>query len=248
MTSVIVKDLPKTGGLETANLYIKDAVVFYAAVHEPKRKYQSEDREYSATVFVDEETKDKLLDEVMVNKSFAQAGKDKTTKPPRRIKYPLSSQVEEGKVNYDVVKGMFGFNVAKPEFSKKGNPMTVNVIDKEGNAFTENVGNGSVCTLKLFGYRNQEGQLVVTLDTLQVLEHVPYEGKVAADSVEDDVLGVSYQVKKAEPKAAVAEQEAPKENAVKKEQPKQETYDDLDSDIPFAPIGLQEGKLFLHMI
>ncbi len=191
MTSIIVKDLPKTGGLETANLYIKDAVVFYAAVHEPKKKYQSEDREYSATVFVDEETKDKLLDEVMVNKSFAQAGKDKTTKPPRRIKYPLSSQVEEGKVNYDVVKGMFGFNVAKPEFSKKGNPMTVNVIDKEGKAFTENVGNGSVCTLKLFGYRNQEGQLVVTLDTLQVLEHVPYEGKVAADSVEDDVLGVS---------------------------------------------------------
>ncbi len=233
MTSIIVKDLPKTGGLETANLYIKDAVVFYAAVHEPKRKYQSEDREYSATVFVDEETKDKLLDEVMVNKSFAQAGKDKTTKPPRRIKYPLSSQVEEGKVNYDVVKGMFGFNVAKPEFSKKGNPMTVNVIDKEGNAFTENVGNGSVCTLKLFGYRNQEGQLVVTLDTLQVLEHVPYEGKVAADSVEDDVLGVSYQVKKAEPKAAVAEQEAPKEKPAKKEQPKQEAEDDLDDSLPF---------------
>lgn len=232
MTSIIVKDLPKTGGLETANLYIKDAVVFYAAVHEPKRKYQSEDREYSATVFVDEETKDKLLDEVMVNKSFAQAGKDKTTKPPRRIKYPLSSQVEEGKVNYDVVKGMFGFNVAKPEFSKKGNPMTVNVIDKEGNAFTENVGNGSVCTLKLFGYRNQEGQLVVTLDTLQVLEHVPYEGKVAADSVEDDVLGVSYQVKKAEPKAVLAEQEAPKEKPAKKEQPKQEAEDDF-GDIPF---------------
>lgn len=224
-TSIIVRDLPKTGGLETCNLYIKNATVFYAVVHDPKKKYQSEDREFSATVFVDEETKDKLLDEVMVNKTFALVGKDKTSKPPRRIKYPLSSQVEEGKVNYDVVDGMYGFTVAKPEFSKKGNPMSVNVIDAEGNAFTENVGNGSVCTLKLFGYRNQDNQLVVTLDTLQVLEHVPYEQKAAADSVEDGVLGVSYKVKKVKGKAA--EQEAPK---AKEPEP---DVDQFDDGIPF---------------
>lgn len=228
-TSIIVRELPKTGGLETVNLYIKDAVVFYAVVHEPKKKYQSEDREFSATVFVDEETKDKLLDEVMVNKTFSLVGKDKTSKPPRRIKFPLSSQVEEGKVNYDVVDGMYGFTVAKPEFSKKGNPMSVNVIDKEGNAFAENVGNGSVCTLKLFGYRNVDGQLVVTLDTMQVLEHVPYEQKSAADSVEDDVLGVSYKVKKSESKAAEQE-EAPKPQA-KKAAPEPE--DDPFDDAPF---------------
>lgn len=224
-TSIIVRELPKTGGLETVNLYIKNATVFYAVVHDPKKKYQSEDREFSATVFVDEETKDKLLDEVMVNKTFALVGKDKTSKPPRRIKYPLSSQVEEGKVNYDVVDGMYGFTVAKPEFSKKGNPMSVNVIDAEGNAFTENVGNGSVCTLKLFGYRNQDNQLVVTLDTLQVLEHVPYEQKAAADSVEDDVLGVSYKVKKVEGRAA--EQEAPKAKEPESD------IDQFDDDIPF---------------
>lgn len=231
MTSIVLRDLPKTGGLETCNLYIKDATVFYAVVHEPKKKYQSEDREYSVTVFVDEETKDKLLDEVMVNKSFALVGKDKTSKPPRRIKYPLSSQTEEGKVNYDVVDGMYGFTVAKPEFSKKGNPMTVNVIDKDGKAFTENVGNGSVCTLKLFGYRNQDNQLVVTLDTLQVLEHVPYEAKVAAESVDDDVLGVSYNVKKTEKAEEVVKEEP------KKAKPpvKQEIVEDLDdsSDLPF---------------
>lgn len=211
-TSIIVKDLPKTGGLETVNLYIKNATLFYAAVHEAKKKYQSDDKEFSATVFVDEETKDKLLDEVMVNKTFSLVGKDKTSKPPRRIKYPLSSQVEEGKVNYDVVDGMYGFSVAKPEFSKKGNPMSVNVIDTEGNAFSENIGNGSVCTLKLFGYRNQDNQLVVTLDTVQVIKHVPYENKASADSVDDDVLGVSYKVKKAETKPVTAEevQEKPK--------------------------------------
>jgi len=229
MTSIIVKELPKNGTLETVNLYIKDVPVFYAVVHDPKKKYQSEDREFSATVFVDEETKDKLLDEVMVNKTFSLVGKDKTSKPPRRIKFPLSSQVEEGKVNYDVVDGMYGFTVAKPEFSKKQNPMRVNVIDKDGNAFTENVGNGSVCTLKLFGYRNVDGQLVVTLDTMQVLEHVPYEQKAAADSVDDDVLGVSYKVNKAESKPAEKE-EAPKPQA-KQAAPQPELED--DTELPF---------------
>lgn len=226
MTSIVIRDLPKTGTLETLNLYIKDAPVFYAVIHEPKKKYQSEDREYSCTVFVDEETKDKLLDEVMVNKTFSLVGKDKTSKPPRRIKYPLSSQVEEGKVNYDAVEGMYGFTVAKPEFSKKGNPMTVNVIDKEGKPFTENVGNGSVCTLKLFGYRNQDNQVVITLDTLQVVDHIPYEQKAAADSVDDDVLGVSYKVKKAEAKVEEKEE-------VKAPKPAPEIEDDVSSDLPF---------------
>lgn len=230
MASIIVKELPKSGTLETVNLYIKDAVVFYASVHEPKTKYQSTDKEFGATVFVDEETKDKLLDEVMVNKSFFLVGKDKTSRPPRKIKFPLSSQVEEGKVNYDAVEGMYGFNVAKPEFSKKGNPMTVNVIDKDGKAFTENVGNGSVVNLKLFGYKNVDGQLVVTLDTMQVVEHVPYEGKASSDSVVDDVLGVSYQVKKAEAKAA---EEAPKEQQAKPQSKPAPAVDGMDSELPF---------------
>ena len=225
-TSIIVKQLPKSGTLETFNVYIKNTPVFYAAVHEPKLKYNSTDKEFGLTAFVGEDTKDKLLDEVMLNKTFAQVGKDKTSKAPRRIKYPLSSQVEEGKVNYDVVDGMFGVGLAKPEFSKKGNPMSVNVIDAEGNTFTENVGNGSVCTLKLFGYKNQDGQLTVTLDTVQVIEHIPYEGKTSADSVDDDVLGVSYKVKKADVKPA--EQEAPKATP----QPAPD-FDSFDDDIPF---------------
>lgn len=225
--NIIVKQLPKSGTLETFNVYIKNAPVFYAAVHEPKLKYQSQDKEFSLTAFVDEETKDKLLDEVMLNKTFALVGKDKTSKAPRRIKYPLSSQVEEGKVNYDAVDGLYGFSLAKPEFSKKGNQMSVNVIDTEGKPFTENVGNGSVCTLKLFGYRNQDNQLVVTLDTVQVIEHVPYEGKVAADSVDDDVLGVSYKVKKSEAKAG-------QEHKVSKvEEP--ELLDPTDEDIDLLP-------------
>lgn len=226
-TEVIVRNLPKSGTLETANVYIKNATVFYAAVHDPKLRYQSTDKEFSATVFVDEEAKDNLLDVVMVNKSFAQVGISKTSKPPRKIKYALSSQVEEGKANYDLVDGLWGFNIAKPEFSKKGLPMNVNVIDTEGNAFTENVGNGSVVNLKLFGYKNQDGQLTVTLDTMQVVEHVPYEQKGSAGEVEDDILG-SYKVKKVEVKSV---EEVPATKA--KAAPQPEPEDEELSDLPF---------------
>lgn len=231
-TSIIVKQLPKSGTLETFNVYIKNTPVFYPVVHEVKTKYQSQDREFSLQAFVSEETKDQLIDEVMLNKTFAEVGVTKTSKAPRRIKFPLSSQVEEGKVNYDVVKGMHGFTVAKPEFSKKGNKMTVNVIDKDGNAFTDDIGNGSVVNLKLFGYKNQDGQLTVTLDTVQVIEHVPYETKGSADSVEDDVLGVSYKVKKSEPKAVEKEEETPQQ-AAKVVSKKVEAEDPLDDLLPF---------------
>lgn len=224
-TSIVLKELPKKGDLETFNLYLKNVPVFYPVVHEVKKKFQSEEKEFSVTVFIDEATKDKLEDEIAVNKTFAKVGVTKTSKPPKRIKYGLSSQVAEGKLSYDEVDGMWGFTVTRPEFSKKGNKQTVNVIDKEGNAFTENVGNGSVCNIKLFAYKNRDGQLVVTLDTVQVLEHVVYEGAASSDSVEDDVLGVSYKVKKADAKPA--EQEVPKA------QPAPEPEDDGDDSLPF---------------
>lgn len=227
-TSIVLKELPKKGDLETFNLYLKNVPVFYPVVHEVKKKYQSEEKEFSVTVFIDEPTKDKLEDEVAVNKTFAKVGVTKTSKPPKRVKYPLSSQAEEGKLNYDEVEGMWGFTVTRPEFSKKGNKQTINVIDKDGNAFTENVGNGSVCNIKLFCYKNRDGQLVVTLDTLQVIEHVAYETAASSDSVDDDVLGVSYKVKKAEPAVEqVVQQERPKAQA--KAEPE---FDDSDS-LPF---------------
>lgn len=238
-TEVIVRDLPKSGTLETANVYIKNAVVFYAAVHDPKLKYQSDLKEFSATVFVDEEAKDKLLDEVMVNKSFSQVGITKTSKPPRKIKFPLSSQVEEGKGSYDLVDGLWGFNIAKPEFSKKGLPMNVNVIGADGVAFTDNLGNGTVVNLKLFGYKNQDGQLTVTLDTVQVLEHVLYEGKGSSDSVDDDVLGVSYKVQKVEAKVTDHKEEEQEVSAAKtkaKAAP-QPVGDDFSEDLPFMRIS-----------
>lgn len=233
--SVVVANQGKTGGLETCNVYLLNVPVFFAKVHAPQKKFQSEEKEYGVTVFIDEATKDKLLDEVMVNKTFAQVGKDKTSKPPRRIKFPLSSQAEEGKTNYDAVEGMFGFTVAKAEFSKAGKRMFVNVVDEAGEKFTADIGNGSICSLKLFGYRNQDGQLVVSLDTVKVVKHVPYEGGGSGDgTVSDDILGVKYVPNRA-PAEEAPQEAAPKAAAGKPvAKPAPAPADDqFDDDIPF---------------
>lgn len=238
--SVVVANQGKTGGLETCNVYLLNVPVFFAKVHAPQKKFNSEEKEYGVTVFIDEVTKDKLLDEVLVNKTFAKVGVDKTTKPPRRIKFPLSSQADEGKTNYDAVDGMFGFTVAKAEFSKAGKRMFVNVVDAAGEKFTADIGNGSICSLKLFGYRNQDGQLVVSLDTVKVVEHVPYEGGTSDGTVTDDVLGVKYTPNRSSQSEAPAGQEAPKADekpqatrAAKPAAKKAEQQDQYDQDIPF---------------
>ena len=213
--------------LEQCHVYIMGATVFYPVVHEPREKYESKDREYSLTAFVNEQVKDKLLDDVMLNKQIMEVGKDKTKK--RKVKYPLSSQVEDGKPHYDEVKGMFGVSLTKPEFSKAGNKQTVTVIDASGKAFTENVGNGSVCNIKLYGYKNKDGQLTVQLDTLQVVDLVPYEAKEGNNgTVVDDILGVTYQVNKADTDTGQKEKTEPVQQ---RQEP--EPQDDLDEDIPF---------------
>lgn len=223
-TNIIVKNLLKKNpnSLDCANLYIMGATVFYPCVHTPKTKYESKtEKEYSITIFVDEEAKDKLLDEVLLNKTFAQVGKDKTSKPPRRIKFPLSSQTDD-KVNYDIVEGMYGFTVSKNAISKQGNETYVTVKDTENNDFKQDIGNGSVCNIKLFGYRNKEGQLVVQLDTVQVVKHVPFEKGEGGATATDDVLGITYGGKDKENKPA---SQAPSVDAAI-------TDDDLDS-LPF---------------
>ncbi|MNY45948.1 hypothetical protein D3C86_1810870 [compost metagenome] len=60
-----------------------------------------------------------------------------------------------------------------------------------------------------------------------MIDHVPYEVKAAADSIDDDVLGVSYKVKKAE---KVQEQEVKKQPQQKAPEPVEEFDEDS---IPF---------------
>lgn len=170
---------------KTSNLYIIDAIAYYASVHKPKEKYQSTDKEYSITLFVDEATKDALID-LPVNsaKVFAEVGVDKIKKGKRRgeIKYPSDTYPE----------GLFGFSVTCPEFSKAGNPRTVKVIGKDGKDIEDMIGNGSKVTVKCLAYTNQDEEWNIQLSLVQVLDLVPYEG--GGGEVTDDILGVSYSV------------------------------------------------------
>jgi len=189
-------------------LYIKEVPVFFASVHEPKNKlFDAEKpdvaknpstREYAVQFFVTAENRAVLEDEVKVNKQLFEVGKDKNKK--RVIKYPLAAQAKEGKTNYDLVKGLHGMSLTLNELNKGGKPNTLTVIDKEGNPFTEDVGNGSICTVKCYGYRNQDDLLVVAMTLVQVLEHVPYEG--GKGEYTDDELGVTV---KLPPKKKVVE-------------------------------------------
>ena len=188
------------------NIYLKGVPVWYAKVHEPAFKYQSQDeKEYGLTAFVDADTfkkidgANKLSKEfVTLNKSLKLVGVDKNKN--RKIKFPLSSQIEDEdkkEYGYDAVEGMYGLSLTLNEFNKQGKANVLNVIGKADAAgklapFKENLGNGTVCNIKLFGYINKENMLNVQLDTIQVIDHVPYTGMGAGGEVVDDEFGGSY--------------------------------------------------------
>ena len=183
-------------------LYLKNVPVFFAQVLEPAKKYQSEDLAYQFTVFVDSDTREKLelpVDEdgVAINKELKEVGKDRNKK--KQIKYPLESQLKEGKgTAYDIVDGLHGMGLSLNAVTKQGKKAILKVVDADGKDWDKSkaIGNGSKIHVKCFGYRNQDEQLVVFPNLIVVVEHVPYEGN-SGGVVEDSVLGVSVDMSSA---------------------------------------------------
>lgn len=173
------------------HVYIMGAKIYYAKVQSPQQKYKAPEgeREYALTAFVDEKTKEALLD-LPVNsaKSFAEVGVDVLRKGRNRgeIKYPLDK--------YPDCEGLFGFNLNCPEFSKAGKKRTIKIIDKKGEDIESLIGNGSVANIKTLAYKNQDEEWNMQLSLLQVTDLIEYESD---GEVEDDVLGVSYGVSSA---------------------------------------------------
>ena len=203
MTNVIKTEAILTQEGKFEFLYLKNTPVYFAKILELSKKYQSDDLEYQMTVFVDTDTREKLelpVDEggVAINKQLFEVGKDRNKK--KKIKFPLESQLKDGeKVSYDAVEGLHGLSLSLNELTKKGNKSILKVVDKDGKDWDKSkaIGNGSIVTVKCFGYRNQDEQLVVSLNLVMVVEHVPYEGGNAGGMVEDSILGVSYDMSSA---------------------------------------------------
>ena len=218
-------------------LYLKNVPVFFAKVLEVVDNYAKDGKEFQFTVFVDSDTREKLelpVDEdgIALNKELKEVGKDR--KKNKQIKYPLESQLKDGKgTPYDIVDGMYGMGLSLNELTKAGKKSILKVVDADGKDWdkTKAIGNGSKLHVKCFGYRNQDEQLVVFPNLIVVVEHVPYEGGNSGGMVEDSVLGVSvdmssaYEANDVEDKATA---QSIKDSA-------NDTSDevDFDSSIPF---------------
>lgn len=210
----------KGNNKEMGNLYFKNVPVVYAQVLKPSKKYNSEDTAYQMSLFINPDTMEKL-EEIGLNKEMAEVGKTKIKKGANRgkLKYDTADEAYE---NYG---GMFGAQFARDTKKKDGTPRTpVNVVGSDGAPFTENVGNGSVCNVKMFGYRNDEDMLVVMLDTVVVLEHVPYED---GGGQYDEELGITIQAPE------VKEEEGSGLDPELGDSPNDVEEDEDSSDIPF---------------
>lgn len=174
------------GKFET--VYVKGAVAYYACVQEPKDKYKSDEKEFTITLFVPEKDAVTLEEKVLMNKSILEVGVGKTKL--KKVKYPTSEQVEEGKPHYDGVKGLYGFTVTSPTITKQGKPITITVADANGEITDDLIGNGSIVDVKLIGWRSQDGLLNTRLQIVKVNELVPYSGG-AGGGIVDDELGLN---------------------------------------------------------
>jgi len=192
MNQAVLKQHPTSK--DYVYLYLKEVPVVYASIQEPKKKFEGTDNEYSVTAFVNDETRTYLEDTALINKQLYKVGVDKNKK--RQVKYQTSQQREDKKNIYDPYEGLSGINLTRPEFNKKGALNKVVVVDSNGDTFTDLVGNGSVCNIKCFGYRNKEGLLNIQMELVQIIKHVPYTSG-GNKEVFDDELGITVGKKEA---------------------------------------------------
>lgn len=245
-TSVVYKVTQEAKGnnLELGYLYFKNVPVNYAQVLKAGKKYQSEDLAYQLHVFINADTAERL-NEFGVNKEFAEVGVTKIAKGKNRgkVKYKVGEDHPEN----EPYEGMFAAQLTREtvkrdkktgEITKTHTPLKV--VDAEGEEFFEEVGNGSICTIKCFTYRNEEDMLVLMMDTVVVVDHVPC---VREDNSFDEELGITIKpsTKTAKKEAAPVDEEEADEEIPVKAKPKAkvkpapvEDDEDFDSDdLPF---------------
>lgn len=176
-----------------ADLYIKNCIAYYASVQKPKNKYKAQngEQEYSVTVFFDEAAKE-ALDDLGLNKEFKLAGKDKNKK--RAIKFPLDVYTE--------CEGLYGATFTLPSKTKEGKPRKPVVVwdgvnnseevlgeaKRGGELCPENIGNGSIISIKLSTYKNEDGALNSSINTLAIKNLVAFTGGTGG-VVEDEEFG-----------------------------------------------------------
>lgn len=192
--------------LEMGNLYFKNVPVTYAKVHEPSKKMNSEDKAYQMNIFIDADTM-AAVEELGVNKNFSQVNVTKISKGLNRgkLKFPVKDADGNPTANAPY-EGLFATQLTRETVKrdKKTNEIVkeyepLKVVDTEGNPFTADIGNGSIVSVKLFVYKNSENMLNTMMDTVVVIDHVPYVKAEGSDGY-DPELGITVKSAKKEPK------------------------------------------------
>lgn len=171
-------------GLELGHVYFKNVPVTYAKVHELVENYNKDGKEYQLTAFIDNESLE-VCEGLPIHKVFMEVDKSKFKKGANRGKIKFSTDNEM----YKDYAGMHGVSLALSEFTKKGKKNTLKVLDSKGQPIKDLVGNGSICTLKCFAYRNSDGELVVSLNTVVVIKLVEYTESGNGGGGFDEELG-----------------------------------------------------------
>lgn len=237
-TEVVYKVTKEASGksAELGSLYFKNVPVTFAQVITPGTMYNSDDKSYQMNIFINSDTLAKVED-IGLNKEFAEVGVTKIKKGKNRgkLKFPL----DEHNAGYE---GMHGVQLTRGVTKRDGNGVFVKtraplkLINSEGDTFKENVGNGSVCTVKCFSYRNEEDMLVVMLDTVMVVDHVPYED---GGDYFDEEMGVTIKSSNNEGEGSESQEqgggkdEPSSAEGKPAEGNKGATDDSFDDDIPF---------------
>jgi hypothetical protein len=174
-----------TMGKTGKQFIIKDVLAYWAKVHTPGLKYKTttNEKEFSMTLVISEDTVDALSDNNL-NKaptSIATQNK-KDLKKKGEASYP--AELEDD----------FLLKLASPALWPDGKSKVIKVVmNKE--VFTENIGNGSlVDVICHVGKANDEGLSAVYLESINVKELIEYEDEFefeeaeASGSIDDDDL------------------------------------------------------------
>lgn len=190
-----------------SDVYINNAILYYAVVHKPKAKHlKPTEFEYSVTAFFDEETKE-ALEDMLLNKTFFKL--DVTKNKKRVIKFDSERYSE-------VPKGWWGAQFSVPALSKamksrkpilcwaaENNSAEIMGEDqKAGTTITDEilVGNASIGSLRLFCYNNKEDLRNTAISVVAIKKLVPYEGGGgAAGTAFDDEFGFAIDYTREEP-------------------------------------------------
>lgn len=159
--------------------------VEYASVHNPKNKYQSQDKEYSVTALLDDKSMSDF--KLIMDKHNIQ---EEVLNPSARKTQSRFKDGENG-----IKKLVFKRNELKAD----GSPAIVKVTAADGRTLVPEsilIGNGTTAVIHFFVYKDQKsGEGVFRLSGLQIIDLVEYssgksfearKGFVVPDDIELD--------------------------------------------------------------